>query len=286
MRDIFTSPRILSMRRKRRKYLWRLSILLSILFIAIVSACAYFSFDERIVINKISVNGNKIINTSDIEEIINNKISGKYLYLFNRANIFIYPKHGIYRELISKYPRIESLSIYKTGLNTLSLDIKERNGAYLYCGDKISEVKSEIGENCYFVNNDGYVFDKAPYFSGNVYLKFYVSISDTDPLKKQILPVDRFRDLLGFIDGVTSLGFRAAYLFIDQDGMHSLYLEHGEGKSNPKIIFREENDLGVILENLSSSMKKKEFANEINSKYDTLLYIDLRFKNKVLYKFL
>jgi hypothetical protein len=32
-------------------------------------------------------------------------------------------------------------------------------------------------------------------------------------------------------------------------------------------------------------MKKQEFADEIISKYDDLLYIDLRFKNKVFYKF-
>ena len=44
-------------------------------------------------------------------------------------------------------------------------------------------------------------------------------------------------------------------------------------------------DFDMILDNLSISMKKKEFAEEINTKYNTLLYIDLRFKNKVLYKF-
>ena len=54
---------------------------------------------------------------------------------------------------------------------------------------------------------------------------------------------------------------------------------------DPKIIFKEDNDLGVILDNFATAMGEKEFANEINSKYDTLLYIDLRFKNKVLYKF-
>jgi hypothetical protein len=43
--------------------------------------------------------------------------------------------------------------------------------------------------------------------------------------------------------------------------------------------------LDIILDNLSVSMGKPEFANDIHSKYDTLLYIDLRFDNKVLYKF-
>ena len=64
-----------------------------------------------------------------------------------------------------------------------------------------------------------------------------------------------------------------------------LYLNHGASDTVPEIIFNKDANLETILEDLSLAMGKKEFADAINSGYNKLLYIDLRFKNKVLYKF-
>jgi hypothetical protein len=65
----------------------------------------------------------------------------------------------------------------------------------------------------------------------------------------------------------------------------TVYLSSKDGDTTPEIIFKDDSDLDSILGNLSSSMTKPEFANEIRTKYSTLLYIDLRFDNKVVYKF-
>jgi hypothetical protein len=88
-----------------------------------------------------------------------------------------------------------------------------------------------------------------------------------------------------FIDGISSLGFKPIYIIMSKDGTNSLYLDSKNNENIPKIIFKNEDDLDIIKDNFDIAMKKKEFANEVNSKYDKLLYIDLRFKNKVLYKF-
>jgi hypothetical protein len=151
----------------------------------------------------------------------------------------------------------------------------------------LPEIKDEIGENCYFINNDGYIFDKAPYFSGDIYFKYYTNIKGDilNPLGLQVLNPERFHGIVRFMDGVSSLGFKPSYWVISSDGIYSLYLKPANDNSKPKIIFKEDNNLIEILDNLSISMNKKEFANEINQKYDVLSYIDLRFKNKVLYKF-
>jgi hypothetical protein len=253
----------------------------------VVGGLAYFSSNKHVVIEKIEINGTHVINNGEVEEKIKEDITGKYLYLFSKSNVFIYPEKKIYNNLIANFPRIESLSIDIDNLRTLKIEISERTGSYLYCGVSVPEVKEEVGENCYFINNDGYIFDKAPYFSGNVYFKYYLSLIDggVDPMGKQMLSIDRFHQLARFIDGITNLGFNPIYIVIEEDGTNSLYLENSSGGIAPKIIFKTENDLEVILNNFALSMKKKEFANEINGKYNTLLYIDLRFKNKVLYKF-
>ncbi len=287
MKDIPTSPRIIEIRRNRRIRRIRLGVLFFLLFISIVGALAFFSNEKHIVIDKIVVEGTHIIDQDKVIKEINQDIGGRYLHLFARSNSFIYPHKKIYNNLILNFPRIESLSVSRDGLKTLKINITERVGSYLYCGVKIPEDKKNVGENCYFLNNDGLIFDKAPYFSGNVYFKYYMAIVDgsENPLGKQMTSIGHFHELVRFVDGVTSLGFKPTYLIVEQDGTHSLYLDHGVNDTAPRIIFKSENDLAVIFDNLSLAMKKSEFAGEINGKYNTLLYIDLRFKNKVLYKF-
>lgn len=287
MRDIPTSPRIIKIRRNRRVRILRLAILFFVLFISIVWALSFFSGDKHIVIDKITITGTHIINQKDIESEIYKDISGKYIYLFSKSNSFIYPRKQIYNNLRLNFPRIESLSIYRDNLKTLHIDISERTASFLYCGVDIPINKEEIGENCYFINNDGFIFDKAPYFSGNVYFKYYMALEgdEVNPLGKQMISIDKFHKLARFIDMITSLGFKPIYIVTDRDNTNSLYLNHGVNNTIPKIIFKNDDDLEVIQDNLSIAMKKKEFADEINSKYNTLLYIDLRFENKVLYKF-
>lgn len=284
MKDIPLSPRIIEIKRKRRVEKWRKVILFIILFGVIVYALSYFSSNENITIDKVEITGNHIISSESIEERILSNMSSKYLYLFSKANTFIYPRQKIYDDLIFNFPRIEELSIYRDGMKIIHVDLKERVGAYLYCGPSVPLDKNEVGENCYFINDDGFVFDKAPYFSGNIYFKYYVDMNEENPLGKQILPKDNFHRLMRFVEGTRSIGFDPIYIVIREDGSNHLYLDSSNGL-NPEIIFKNNTDYEIIMENLSLAMKKKEFSNEINSKYNSLLYIDLRFKDKVLYKF-
>ncbi len=286
MKDILTSPRIEDMKRKARIRHIRLGILVAVLLLSVVYALGYFSANPKITINKIIVNGAQIVNSTDIEVVANKDISGKYFHLFYKGDVFIYPKKQIYNDLIKNFPRIDKLSISLSDLNTLNINISERAGIALYCGNEVPITISEVGENCYFINNDGYIFDKAPYFSGNIYFKYYLPIDKKeDPLGSQALPKDVFHGYVRFIDEIKSLGFKPFYLFVDSSGDSSIFLESTPNGTAPKILFKNESDLANIFESLSLSMSKPEIANEIKSKYSSLLYIDLKYKNKVLYKF-
>jgi len=286
MKDIPTSPRIMQIKHKRKVGLIRFIILCVLLFISIIVALSYYSFDRRLAIKDTIINGTSIISWDEISKKVDENLSGKYMYLFSKRNIFTYPHNKLKESLMKAFPRIEGLDI-KVRDYSLVLDIKERLGAYLYCGLNLPEIKEDVGENCYFVNNDGYIFDKAPYFSGDIYFKYYTEINKKDDrvLGSQVFEPDNFHKLARFIDGVTALGFKPIYLVKTEDNNYSLYLKATGDEPNPKVIFKEENDLETVLDNFKTAMGQKEFANEINSKYDTLSYIDLRFKNKVLYKF-
>ncbi len=286
MRDIPTSPRVLQIRRKRRIHKIRLFLIFLLLLFLVIFGLSYFSFHKRVTLNNVIISGNSIVDEKEVKTHIENNIKGKYFHLFSKSNIFIYPRKQIYDDLMISFPRIKSLSIYREKSNILHVDIEERLGSYLYCGEDVPEDKNQIGENCYFLNNDGYIFDKAPYFSGDIYFKYYMSLPDSDLslYGSQMIDQNRFHEIVRFIDGVMALSFKPIYLHVLDNGDVSLYLK-GVGDNNPRILFKKDDDLLIILDNLSLAMKKPEFSKEITSKYSTLQYIDLRFKNKVVYKF-
>ncbi|MFA5797928.1 MAG: hypothetical protein WC916_07930, partial [Candidatus Woesearchaeota archaeon] len=109
MRDIPTSPRIIEIRHNRRVRRLRLFVLFFILFISIIWALSFFSSDKHIVIDKVAITGTHIIDQIDIKIEVYKNISGKYIYLFSKANSFIYPHKQIYNNLRLNFPRIESL---------------------------------------------------------------------------------------------------------------------------------------------------------------------------------
>lgn len=286
MRDISASPKIIEIKRKRRARSLRIGILFFVIIIAVISTLAFFSNSKKMTIDTVVVEGNHIIDKDEIEKEVFNNIEGRYFYLFSKSNSLIYPREKVYNNLLLNFPRIETLSVERDNLKTLHINIVERVGSFLYCGNDIPREKDKVGENCYFINNDGFIFDKAPYFSGNVYFKYYIKLKDDmDPSGQQMIPAQDFYRITRFIDKITNLGLTPIYIVMNQEETNSLYLESKNNNITPKIIFKNNMDLDTIYENLYLAMQKKEFTEEINLKYNKLFYIDLRFKNKVLYKF-
>jgi hypothetical protein len=237
-------------------------------------------------INDVQVIGTRILDEDEIENFANEKMAGKYVYLFNKRNSFIYPHDAIYEGIIEKFTRIEKLSLNVKNVNTLEIIIKERSGSYMWCGSRVPEAVVDQGENCYFVNDDGYIFDKAPYVSGNLYFKYYIPLSDNNVvLGSQMMSSEQFRSFVRLVDTIKEAQLDPTYIVYEEDDTVSIYLNHKEGTTNPRIIFKKDADLEKVGEDITTSMSQKEFKDEINGKYDTLLYIDMRFNNKVFYKF-
>ena len=285
-RGITTSPKIVEMAHKRKKRNIRLSILFFILFISIIAGLSYLSNYNKIVIKNIVVNGTHIIDNNEVDRRIKEDLAGKYIYLFAKNNSFIYPKTFLEKDLKITFPRIETLEIKLDGLNTLIVNIGERTGSYMYCGADLPEKNEDIGENCYFINSDGYIFDIAPYFSGNIYFKFYIPLDATaEILGQNVMDKENFHQIISFMDGLIELGLDPVSVTMVNEESYAFHLKARSDGTEPKILFKKENELSTIFNNLASAMKKQEFKDEIMTKLDKLLYIDLRFSNKVLYKF-
>ncbi len=82
---------------------------------------------------------------------------------------FCIPKNQILEVLQDNFKILKDINISIKNTNTLEVSLTERKALYTWCGAS----PTSPSDNCYFVDENGYIFDQAPYFSGEVYFKFY-----------------------------------------------------------------------------------------------------------------
>jgi len=110
-----------------------------------------------------------------------------------------------------------------------------------------------------------------------------VFLEPDEKLGQQILPVEEFQRLIKLYEQVSTVlsPIKLTALSIEDNGDYKFSLEGTEGK----LIFKKENDFETILGNLDSAASGEPLKTDLAQKLESLLYIDLRFDNKVYFKF-
>ena len=274
---VLNSPRFIELKKKQHKAIRRKILFITIFFIFVLVGLSFLSKWQALNISDIKITGNKVIETKTIEDIVQGKISGNYLYFLPKTNFLFYPKKEIVEELTAKFKRIKDISINVSNLKTLNISLTERTALYTYCGVAPAEL-DEKDQKCYFMDEDGFIFDEAPYFSGEVYTKFY---GNTGPYFFK----PNFTKLVSLKDSFKSIGVKPVVFFVEDNGDIEVFLSSTTTQLGPFIIFKADADFTKIAENLQTVITTEPLQTEFKNKYSSLLYIDLRFGNKVYYKF-
>ncbi|MGH7250079.1 MAG: hypothetical protein ACREGC_03825, partial [Minisyncoccia bacterium] len=220
-----------------------------------------------------------------IIETVNKELAGKYLWLFPKSNILIYPQSKIGAVLESKFKSIQSVSLSVKSDKGLWVFLSEREPKYTWCGDALPASGSE--EKCYFMDESGYIFSEAPFFSGKVYFRFYglPGVNGEDPLGSYYLK-QNFTGLVHFNDLLLSMGLKPEKAYIDENGDTYIYLaKTTASKTVPELILRDDADFEKVAENLQAALGTEPLQSKFKNEYSLLQYIDLRFDNKVYDKF-
>ncbi|MDP2651349.1 MAG: hypothetical protein Q8O98_02025 [bacterium] len=265
------SPEYVQRRRQVRKVR---AIVALILLLILLGALTYLSHLERLLIDDVKYYGNVVTKDEEVSRIVEEHLSGKYLWLFPRANAFLYPKRSIEHSLLSGIPRLESLDLELNGLNTLNVTLRERVPKALYCED-ITDITMPTG--CYFLDSNGYIFSKAPAFSGAVYFIYSNTTALERPLDKQYLSQKEFLPIARFIEKLVELGVRPRAFIKTGDEYHLVL--NGSGK----VMWKADEDINSVALNLEAFLYDEVIAAEEDF-LEQILYIDLRFRNKVFYK--
>jgi hypothetical protein len=275
--SVLNSPRLLELKRKRNRILRKKILIYLSIFIIVLIGLSFLSKWQKLNIIDIQISGNKVIETNLIEEVVKEKIAGDYLYFFPKTNFLLYPKAQIEEAIALKFKRLTDISVKVINPQKLEIFVSERTALYTYCGIAPAEL-DDSNQKCYFMDDSGYIFDEAPYFSRGVYTKFYGKTGSYffEP---------NFSKLISLKEEFKSIGVKPAVFFIEDNGDIKVFLSSTTTQLGPFIIFKSDSDFTKITENLQSILSTEPLQSDFKSKYSSLLYIDLRFGNKVYYKF-
>src|SRR3989338_6274243 len=275
-------------RERRKMFLLRL-LFLPVLLVVLVGLSAFLAHRQEVLIQDIVIEGASAMTEADIRSAVEGPLSGTYLRLFPRANIFIYPKKVIEGSLLDEFPLLESAEVHFKNFHAISVVVAERQPSYLWCGEVLLWDDVEAKE-CFLANADGVIFTNAPSFSGGVYLEFYgpvvgVSVREGNihaaPLGFYFLPVDDFHFLTAFNDNLKGLGATPRKVSVMGDGDYSFILANCVA-----VLINQKQGLDALLGNLEVALETDQLAKEdLVGESSRLEYAYIRFKNKVLYKF-
>lgn len=259
--------RILSKKLHRRKRIIKVVLVFFICAALFASIAAFFHI-PFFKVQKIVIKGNNLISVDILRDKISQRLKGKYYGVFPRDNIFIVPQGNIKEDILNYITRVKDVQLdRKLFFRNLVINITERQSAGILCQT----------ENCFFVDEDGLVFEEAPYFSGNIYLRFFderTASSSGVIIGELILPTEEFRKLTDFNELIPKINVNISKMVLKKENIYELYTLEGW-----RVLTNNQNNPNDLFINLAAIL------NEVGSRRQNLDYIDLRFGNKVFYKF-
>lgn len=271
-------------RENLRTWLKVLLILIVLVIIFFVTAGG-ISHNINWQINRINISGITTVSEDDVRAAVLEKLQGNYFYVYARDNSYLFPKREIEDALLDSFPRFANVSVLRVDDHTISVVISERKPYALWCGETFHPESSSLPD-CWFVDNTGFVFEKAWAFSRGVYIEIYGSLIEknaNDPLQG-IVPLARFETVTQFATLLAnSIGkpYLAQIKPNKELGMIIQSSERYPYLSGTTICFDDEMDPMDSVDNLQKAITALYPDN--NAPKKNLIYVDLRFANKVLF---
>ena len=273
------------MRQKRRRARIELVAVILAGIAAAFFGLAYASHARALSITDVQAQGNAVTDSAELQAYAREQIAGSYLGFFSRANSFLYPRRQIERGLLDGWKRLSGASVSLSGLHTLVISVTERKPSALWCGSMppAASAPAATSQDCYFLDQDGYVYDHAPDFSGGVFVEYYGGLQNPEsPIGQSFLSPDGFRQVGSFIDGasrVRGLALTPTELFQTADGDFELRFSNGI-----RVFFNSDQPFADQLQNLGAFLSNQSLGLKLADKSFGIDYVDLRFGSKIFYK--
>jgi len=262
------SQKVLAARRrnKEKKAFLKISLVLLGFFVfSVLVLVILFSLDS-LKIKTISVLGNESLPTGALEKKIGQFLNDKTFGLSLKNRIFYFPRKAIAAGLLADFPRVKSVEIENDFPSRIEVRIEERSPVALVCRKE--------NKQCLYLDEGGFIFDGAPYFSSGVFLKFFSENDDIFQPGEFLCDGDIFKQIF-FLQKRIQDFLPVEEIILTRDNLAKFYTAEGF-----HFILNIYGDFDEVYKNFSIFFE--EFLK--TKKLKDIEYVDLRFGNKIYYK--
>jgi len=258
-----------------------------ILVVLFAVALGGVSQNSKWSITTIRISGVQVVSEDAVRSRASMLLKGNHYFLYARDNNFIFPRREIEAQILETFPRIKSVNIRRENSHTIVIDVAERKPFMMWCGESFEEEAPALAE-CWFIDDQGFVFSQAPIFSEGVYREVYAPLiyrNEYTPLRATIPPL-RFFFPYAFVEGIERGVGDISRIFIKPEGQYGVVVR--SSALYPELIdaelyFKDGQLSERLIYNILSALPVQFPPDLISEK--KLLYVDLRFGNKVFFGF-
>lgn len=251
---------------KRKKKILHLKIIgLFISVILSVIGLAYLSNSNFVKISEVSINDTTFFDKKEIEKIVRDELKGKYLMIFAKDNVLLFPKNKIETRIKNFNRAIKTGSIKISNLRKISVQVEEYKPTAVWCDET----------NCYYINEKSLIFDKALANYDKNLVQFYDLIHD-DPIGKNYSNPETFQKIIILINLVAKVPMKITSINTEDGLTFNLHTDMGT-----RLLYEINDSPEEVASNLNTVLEKDAIN---KAQLNNIDYIDLRFGNKVYYK--
>ena len=244
-------------------------LIVGIIFGIIVAVAAFFLLSARFAISSVVINGAERIPEEDIRSYVDEWLSQKRFIFFSERMYWFLDGDALAIGLKAAFSQIRQVSVKKDFPTGLVIAVDEYDGWGVLCRGN--------PEECLWIDYEGVAFEPAPGFSGLIVPKIRDERAREIKLGERGISESFMRIANYFNDrAISDTDLQSVEFILDAKGD----VVRIKTRAGWEILLSENTDPERAYKNLRTAID-----GEIKSRINDLLYIDLRFGNRIFYKF-
>lgn len=224
---------------------------------------------------------------TNINRVIKEELVGYHFQIIPKNSVFFFSKTRLESLLKQKFPGLRLVEINSPNLNTLVINLKENEEKVLWCHTSADD------KRCYYLNEEGLVYQIAPNFSVALVLEFD-SPTKVEKLNTLVIdPIDlaQVKSFLNYLKiklidwPIPDSKYKISRVkVLPYHDFEVLLVSSVDRYDSWNLLFNARKPTEQLITNITALTKDKVFTAEWSSQ-KKLDYLDLRFDNKAFYKF-
>ncbi len=255
----------------KKRFPWK-RIMLSIGGVLLIVGGVFLIRVPQFQIRTVTVTGTNVADPIDVSQFVLGELEGTYLFVLPKSSILLASPKKITARISDRFPRFKEVDVKRDSMRSLSVAVTEYPGAYLWCDSE---------DVCSFMDETGTVFADAPYFSGSAYVKLYGA--ERQPYPFYPITAEQLATMRTIATHLEAIDIDPIEFHFDTDRKTTVVFSHRGTRAT--ILFDPNRDVLAALDVLYSGLRTDPLKKMYHDQTQVLEYLDLRFSNKVVYKF-